>query len=365
MQIESKMRFVIVLLLKFDLIQGKENTSTEKVWEKWGKPFGCKEDYLVLNYQNRNPIRGACLPRGYAENVAPIPDGTTGILVSYNHIKFLDLKEKQNTFTVDVKKSYYWQDHTIVANVDNYTNHIIFVPEVEFPALWKPSPKISNMKTMKPALEPSVYTELQLLIGNNVVSKYTVLKVTMEYWVTIYCSLDFQDFPFDIQKCTFKDVNRAKDRHTWLLDSTNQLYQILRKLDQDFEMIQTHKKTGRGFDIIVELRNFTNGNGFEIELKRLIGPYLLQYYVPCFSIVGMSFVSFLVPYSAIPGRIALIATQFLTLTNIFVHHMVIKQCRNIFRLVQFIIVIEFSKVRIKEISLNYRVTAFRRQKLQC
>ena len=177
---------------------------------------------------------------------------------------------------------------------------------------------------MKPALEPSLYTEIQLLVDKSVFSKYTVLKVTVEYRVTIYCSLDFLDFPFDVQKCTFKDVNRAKDRHTWLLDSTNKLYEILQKLDQDFKMIKTHKKTGRGFDIIVELRNFTNGNGFEIELKRLIGPYILQYYVPCFSIVGMSFVSFLVPYSATPGRIALIATQFLTLTNIFVHHMVIK-----------------------------------------
>ena len=40
------------------------------------------------------------------------------------------------------------------------------------------------------------------------------------------------------------------------------------------------------------------------------------------AIVVVSFISFLVPLTAIPGRIALVVTQFLTLTNMFIHQMV-------------------------------------------
>ena len=71
--------------------------------------------------------------------------------------------------------------------------------------------------------------------------------------------------------------------------------------------------------------NFKNGTckcGFDVTLARMIQPYLFQYYFPSIAIVVVSQISFIIPLSAIPGRIGLIVTQFLTLTNIFIHQMV-------------------------------------------
>ena len=51
-------------------------------------------------------------------------------------------------------------------------------------------------------------------------------------------------------------------------------------------------------------------------------PFLYMYYLPCMAIVLVSQISFIIPLSSIPGRVALVVTQFLTLTNIFIHQTV-------------------------------------------
>ena len=59
-----------------------------------------------------------------------------------------------------------------------------------------------------------------------------------------------------------------------------------------------------------------------IHLQRQWSKYVYQYYIPCITIVIATSFSFIIPLSAIPGRVALVVTQFLTLTNIFINQMV-------------------------------------------
>lgn len=314
-----KIFLLFLLLLGMDLVFGMNNNSSEQIWEDWGKHFGCKEDYLVLNYQNRNPVRGACLPRGYAENVAPNSDGATWIGVWYRKLQFLDLQEDEKTFTIGVKSSYHWPDKRIIGNIEQTKKVINFVLTAELPAVWKPLPKIRDLKTMKPSTGPSEFTTLYLLVDKNEYLNHTVLSIGMEYRAIVYCPLEFQTFPFDVQKCRFIDVNRSKDRASYLIG--NRILIGKRRFDK---LPTSPKFIAHGFEVTFEFKNFTYGTGFEIVLKRLVKPHLLQYYLPCFAIVCMAFVSFIVPISAIPGRVALIVTQFLTLTNMFIHHMVNK-----------------------------------------
>ena len=175
MNCKTPIIFAFLLLMEMHLAHGKNNNSMIRVWEKWGRPFGCRTGYLVMNYQNRNPVRKACLPRGYAENVAPHPDGITYVAVQYNHLRFLELKEEEKTFTVDVKMSYHWQGRRIIANDENSKELIVVVPDVEVPAIWKPSPKINDMKMITPALEPSLYTELMLYLDKNDYSNFLIV----------------------------------------------------------------------------------------------------------------------------------------------------------------------------------------------
>ena len=63
--------------------------------------------------------------------------------------------------------------------------------------------------------------------------------------------------------------------------------------------------------------------GFHFFLDRVITKYLCQYYLPSAIIVFVSQISFVIPISALPGRIGLVVTQFLALTNIFINEQVI------------------------------------------
>ena len=62
--------------------------------------------------------------------------------------------------------------------------------------------------------------------------------------------------------------------------------------------------------------------GFKLKMTRVKQPYLLKYYFPCVAIVVVTQISFYIPPDAIPGRVALLVTQFLTLTNLFISEQV-------------------------------------------
>ena len=83
------------------------------------------------------------------------------------------------------------------------------------------------------------------------------------------------------------------------------------------ELLEDETKNGY-FDNLKEV-------GFNLTMKRVQQPYLLKYYLPCIAIVTVTQISFYIPPDAIPGRVALLVTQFLTLTNLFIS----EQVRNI------------------------------------
>jgi hypothetical protein len=63
--------------------------------------------------------------------------------------------------------------------------------------------------------------------------------------------------------------------------------------------------------------------GFEVELKRRMNPFVMKYYLPSAGIVFVSQISFLISPSQLPGRVALLVTLFLVLTNIFTRQQVL------------------------------------------
>ena len=136
---------------------------------------------------------------------------------------------------------------------------------------------------------------------------YEILKVTS------YCHFDFSTFPLDTQHCSFLQMGTSD--------------MILPRLFPSLNIENWYYRAG-GFDIRIKPIGAFEGNhtteviGFNVTLERIIHPYLYQYYFPCIAIVVVSHISLIIPISAIPGRITLAVTQFLTLTNIFIHFMV-------------------------------------------
>ena len=57
--------------------------------------------------------------------------------------------------------------------------------------------------------------------------------------------------------------------------------------------------------------------GFKLRLERNYNKHILSYYLPSLLIVLLSWVSFVIPPKAIPGRMALLITLILVLVNMF------------------------------------------------
>ena len=74
--------------------------------------------------------------------------------------------------------------------------------------------------------------------------------------------------------------------------------------------------------------NGTNQVGIKITMQRVTTSFIMKYYVPCIAIVLVSEIGFIIPVTAIPGRVGLLVTQFLTLINLFIHQMVSKTLIN-------------------------------------
>ena len=149
----------------------------------------------------------------------------------------------------------------------------------------------------------------------------TLIRAYMQWHATVSCNFDFSNYPLDDQNCNFRmvlyDVNVTFYDHLFMDNGF--------PAQKDIEM-QGFKitKTLAG-SVYIELDSFLPYSvfGIEFKIKRIIKPYVMQYYAPCLTIVMVSFLSFVVPISATPGRIGLVVTQFLTLTTIFIHQKVI------------------------------------------
>ena len=302
-----KLCYILLLLVTLEYIYGKNNTNDiiSKNWIMWGKPYGCKKGFVALNFQNNKPVKGACVPTDYDANQSPHPDGVTNVYASLRRLKLLNVDDVGKTFTVDSKFSNTWEDNRIEINLHGNHSHLRLGTDIVLPKLWIPSAMdFLKVKTDKPTLDPFLYTEV--LLFNH--SGSTAVNIIIESTTTLYCDFQLQRFPFDTQICKAIAMVRDPDRLQIRMQNP---HQSILKLYQ-----------ACGFDVMTKIHNFTNGAGFDLTMKRLILPYMLQYYLPCISIVLVSFVSFIIPLSALPGRVGLIVTQFLTLTNVFIHQIV-------------------------------------------
>ena len=97
-------------------------------------------------------------------------------------------------------------------------------------------------------------------------------------------------------------------------------YRYTRQLVDEFDIKTENTVFESHFNKVFKSTNSFFGTNY--NMKRKLSTYIYQYFLPSSMIVAMSFFSLMIPLSALPGRVAMIVTLFLTLTNIFIHHMV-------------------------------------------
>ena len=331
---------VLSIITQSNEILAKENkmkidkSSDNKLKEK----FGCNppEQWDLIKVGKKEEIlTNVCLPANYKSNESPgeaIEESLTSVSTFFADTKIIEINERKRTLTFTIWVWSIWEDPRIKVKWDGKKKTIKLpsITTTEYVA-WHPflSFAINDMIEIESLRDPIIAKEFRLfpsgfgngLFGNNTFPPNSTLIGTNPRWnVKIFCDFDFYNYPFDYQICSFRMVT---DRlNVTLFDPPSHLDRMP-KTQTELSGFNIERKLVSSlptYDPIYQ--EMSSVFGFDFKLKRQIEPYYYKFYIPCIAIVITSFLSFIIPLNAAPGRIALIATQFLTLTNIFIHQMV-------------------------------------------
>ena len=290
-------------------------------------------------------MRNVCLMPEYQLNEPPRnSDGKTNIDVHLKMVpQVLEINEKKNKITVQITQYMEWEDSRISANLSAISNMVDLHNYVKLPPsavhkIWNPNLDMYTYKLQdwKSLYHPYWFISVGInkcpwLRSCDLTPNITSLYAEKSWRVTLFCKFDFSRFPFDTQHCRFRQVFQSTSDVAKLFLFSPYAERYVNNETKNVKMDWNYE--GDGFRIIIDpigtltdpstiTQNSTGDFGFDIILERIAQPYMFQYYFPCAAIVIISQISFIIPLSAIPGRVGLVVTQFLTLTNIFIYQMV-------------------------------------------
>ena len=188
------------------------------------------------------------------------------------------------------------------------------------PKVWLYKEKIKDYYSSKQELKSATLLADTFIEQNNLDfrrngSKGAIVEFTYEISCTFYCSFEFVDFPFDRHICKLR-LGNDKRRGTFfrLFDPTNIYHMNKKDRTSRFYVNVSYADS----ELIEDWINI----GLNITLVRMLKPFLMKYYLPCGGVVLIAQLSFIIPLSAIPGRVSFLVTLFLTLINVFIRQMV-------------------------------------------
>ena len=347
MQLYPKIRQTKVIVMAFKLhkdyflfslmvvVVGAENNKTFD--NRQGLTFSCDslKEWKTLEIHGKT-IKDACVKSDYYAIDAPGNQRNTQVSIVVREVKVVNVNELTKTMTIDITATAIWEDDRIMVNYHRNKTYIDFpqVTKGAIPEVWTPfeTMTIPNMKNRGYVLDPiTMYLglarsditmkvfELDNIFPNNISMSFS----SISWRFTVSCPFDFSKFPFDNNTCPFR-IEFWNMNITWQLQRT--FIETKEGADQ--------RMSSNGFDIktiLVPPQIFGDPNtdihhltsvGFDIDMTRRTSKYIYQYYLTSYAIVTSASFSFIIPFSAIPGRVALLVTQFLTLTNIFINLMV-------------------------------------------
>lgn len=273
--------------------------------------------------QGRLLASTVCIDKEYTKNVAP-HIGHTRVYTIIEDVKIRSVDSIDGTMAVDLAISMIWQDPRI--NVRLSENGIpIILSEDGVREIWTPDLYIMDRKffklesewiSLKKAivLRPERIQHLDLPPSISNQTYQAIIETKYEIKCTVHCPFSHSNYPMDIQTCNLSLGSGSFGAVFVLQDQHNKLSNIASQMTNRFTMKfnKFDRKTDHGNNTI----------GISVKMDRNIKPFLLKYYIPCIAIALVSQLSFIIPVTAIPGRVSLLVTLFLTLINLFIHQMV-------------------------------------------
>lgn len=316
--------FAITVLVSINAINANENTLTKT--EKWKKETienaGCP-----FVSPNQMLVKHVCLMPYYQIDEGPFEADyeVTLVNIELDEVSVLETVEKKNKLTIKISQYLQWREPRIKVNFSESNANLIKLSSKNFVQIWQPNIDLSsnNLLDWESLHQPKLFKEIVVLNEDEESDNNTALLRALKDWrATIYCNFDFASFPFDTHVCDFQQ--ESDNDLTLLFYSTKNIT----NMNHDASVFNIYISLVGVFDN-ADTSFYPEGSdtiGFNVTLKRILSPYIFKYYLPTAAIVVVSQISFTIPVSAIPGRVALVVTQFLTLTNIFIYQMVRDWC---------------------------------------
>ena len=262
--------------------------------------------------------RRVCIGPNYRNYIAPNGlDTKVHTTIDYQEVR--DVDAKKQTVSIDMILTLRWLDPNIITslkgNIEQHNGTILRPSKVK--EIWSPDLYIWNRTSVKSKDEWALLKTSKILtheIKEEDKEDQTTVELKYEIKTTIYCRFEFSKYPMDSQNCSI-EIGSGSNAAIFVLYEKDKL---------------SHDSTSYsvvGLTLNIEFfGNNAKGNtiGFNIHMNRLLSPFLMKYYIPSIAIVIVAEISFMVPLTAIPGRVALLVTQFLTLVNLFIYQMVSK-----------------------------------------
>ena len=320
-------------------------TKNESLDYELRKKFGCTPSdawNLVRQNSDNGIVNYVCISSSYQIYEPPSTlESETVVFIFYDK-KILEIDERRKFLTISVKILALWEDSRIKVANSSFNRFIVLPPITDTRKyIWTPLSDLDIPRLKELTFTPDkTIADITLNRGRHI-NKYlsslskskhrnngldrisvnfdpdTIIVTAWGKWtIKISCRFDFSKYPFDDQNCRLRMT--VPFRNLTIFDASHSLYN--QEGFGNFNLKQrVYVSPGIWSDFAQEYQTLF---GVYNNMPRQIDAYVHQFYVPCIFIVTMSFSSFIIPVTAIPGRVAVIVTQFLTLTNIFIHQMV-------------------------------------------
>ena len=268
-------------------------------------------------------VSSVCLPKDY--NPGEMPTIPTEVLTFFEINNIREINDKKMTVTIDFFQEMTWIDDRIKTNFPEDIVKLGGAPltNKQLYHIWTPPLWIQNLFSfeLRSIFDPTVglfihrKSKCQVVECCNEHDKsnktlHTAVTFNFEARATFFCNFDFTWYPFDTQDCKF------------MMSSAYPVPDVVvfRVSHAEFGTTFNSSNT-EDFEIDITFNNITepfSGLSFDLRLERSLLPYFMRYYLPCIVMVMVSFTNFLISFSSIPGRVGLLVTLFLTMTNVLI-----------------------------------------------
>ena len=290
--------------------------------------YGQRVKWNLMKWKN-DAVERVCMSKDYDVANEPKEIAQNPILLAILYSTIVDIEEKKGTITIEMGMRCTWRDERVQAIVlgDVGIMQLPSVISAEKKVIWNPFDhlKINKLKKREYIRDP-VIVKMGLAgskTANSVLETLSekhfstsVVWSELEWRITVSCSFEFSGFPFDVHKCRLE----MEFPFDWNITVHNKRKHIMNNNVNEYDLELQEIDPSSTYKPFLALHETMFG--LDIHIRRQLSKYVLQYYLPSIAIVIGSSVSFIIPLSAIPGRVALVVTDFLTLSNIFSHQMV-------------------------------------------